>query len=88
MEAPIPDCYGDWTLEQMRLVCTARKHNEKKNTSKNGRVKPLPAYDENKTSVELLLQRQSCNSWRLDELQEKRTKNCMFRLLNVLFSDG
>ncbi|KAE8877564.1 hypothetical protein PF005_g15470 [Phytophthora fragariae] len=47
----------------------------------------LTAYDSNKFGVELLLQRQRNNLRREDQEEEKRTKNCMFRLLNVLFSD-
>ncbi|KAE9074985.1 hypothetical protein PF005_g32780, partial [Phytophthora fragariae] len=56
--APPPsDLYAEWTLDQLRLECTSRKLNVKKNTCKDDRVKLLTAYDENKTSVELLLQR-------------------------------
>ncbi|KAE8892887.1 hypothetical protein PF011_g14021 [Phytophthora fragariae] len=86
--APPPsDLYAEWTLDQLRLECTSRKLNVKKNTCKDDRVKLLTAYDENKTSVELLLQRQRSSSRRVEEEETRRTRNCMFRLLNVLFSE-
>ncbi|RLN87610.1 hypothetical protein BBJ28_00017351 [Nothophytophthora sp. Chile5] len=68
------------------MECTARKLNVVKNTRKQERVMLLRAWDDNKDGVELLLQRQRNKSKRGGDEEEKRTKNCMFRLLNVLFS--
>ncbi|KAE9199397.1 hypothetical protein PF004_g19282 [Phytophthora fragariae] len=72
---PSSDDYIDWLLEQLRLECTARRLNVKKNTCKVDRMQLLTAYDSNKSGVELLLQRQRNNLRREDQEEEKRTKN-------------
>ncbi|KAE8991135.1 hypothetical protein PF011_g18065 [Phytophthora fragariae] len=72
---PSSDDYKDWLLEQLRLECTARRLNVKKNTCKVDRMQLLTAYDSNKSGVELLLQRQRNNLRREDQEEEKRTKN-------------
>ncbi|KAE9362202.1 hypothetical protein PF008_g294 [Phytophthora fragariae] len=42
---PTSDDYKDWSLEQLRLECTARRLNVKKNTCKSDRMQLLTAYD-------------------------------------------
>ncbi|KAJ8561946.1 hypothetical protein ON010_g7733 [Phytophthora cinnamomi] len=81
-----PTTTKDWTLEQLKLECTARNLNVAKNTKKDDRVKILCTWDTNKEGVEALLSRQRQRSKRGRGDDDKRTKGCMFRLLNVLFS--
>ncbi|RLN46980.1 hypothetical protein BBJ28_00010039 [Nothophytophthora sp. Chile5] len=83
---PTSDDYALWTLDQLKLECTARKLNVVKNTRKQERVMLLRAYDANKEGVKVLLQRQRKRSQRTSEEEQRRTSGCMFRLLNVLFS--
>ncbi|KAE9334446.1 hypothetical protein PF008_g13960 [Phytophthora fragariae] len=83
---PTSDDYADWTLDQLKLECTARKLNVMKNTRKQERVKLLRAYDANTEGVEVLLRRQRKRSRRTSEEEPRRTSGCMFRLINVLFS--
>jgi hypothetical protein len=82
---PTSDDYADWTLDQLKLECNARKLNVVKNTRKQERVKLLRAYDANTEGVEVLLRRQRKRSKRSNEEEQRRTSGCMFRLLNILF---
>ncbi|OWY93633.1 hypothetical protein PHMEG_00036897 [Phytophthora megakarya] len=79
--------YAEWTLDQLKLECTARKLNVVKNTRKQERVELLRAWDTNKEAVQVLLVRQRKSSKRTSDQEETRTTGCMFRLINVLFSD-
>ncbi|ETP27513.1 hypothetical protein F442_23208 [Phytophthora nicotianae P10297] len=87
---PIPtrEAYESWSLDQLKLECTSRKLNAVKNTNKEGRVALLNAYDMHKLNTQNTVQQQRSNARRGREEEEKRTKNCMFRLLNVLFSES
>ncbi|ETI44644.1 hypothetical protein F443_10666 [Phytophthora nicotianae P1569] len=87
---PIPtrEAYESWSLDQLKLECTSRKLNAVKNTNKEGRVALLNAYDTHKLNTQNTVQQQRSNARRGREEEEKRTKNCMFRLLNVLFSES
>eukprot|EP00644_Phytophthora_capsici_P018798 jgi/Phyca11/132227/e_gw1.143.14.1 len=87
---PTSDDYSEWTVDQLKLECTARKLSVAKNTKKEDRVSILNAYDQSKGGVALLLERQrlgkrtkSCS----ETNEARRTKHCVFRLINVLFSD-
>ncbi|KUF77418.1 hypothetical protein AM587_10006243 [Phytophthora nicotianae] len=84
---PTSDSYGDWTLDQLKLECTARKLNVVKNTRKQDRVDLLKAWDSNKEAVQALVVRQRKRSKGVSEEEERRSAGCMFRLINVLFSD-
>ncbi|POM62100.1 hypothetical protein PHPALM_28785 [Phytophthora palmivora] len=55
---PTSEDYTKWSLDQLKLECTARKLNVIKNTKKNDRVAILEAWDTNKDGVEALLLRQ------------------------------
>ncbi|POM78129.1 Hypothetical protein PHPALM_4381 [Phytophthora palmivora] len=80
------DNYKNWSLDQLKLECTARSLNVTKNTRKDKRVKILNAWDVNKDSLEALLSRQRKKAYSGRGEADKRTKGRMFRLLNVLFS--
>ncbi|ETK85026.1 hypothetical protein F441_10365 [Phytophthora nicotianae CJ01A1] len=84
---PTSEDYSEWSLDQLKLECTARKLNVVKNTKKVDRAMILDAWDANKGSVEALLLRQQQQTKGGGGVEYKRTKGCMFRLLNVLFSD-
>ncbi|ETO73532.1 hypothetical protein F444_10526 [Phytophthora nicotianae P1976] len=84
---PTSEDYNEWSLDQLKLECTARKLNVVKNTKKVDRAMILDAWDANKGSVEALLLRQQQQTKGGGGVEYKRTKGCMFRLLNVLFSD-
>ncbi|ETN19805.1 hypothetical protein PPTG_04985 [Phytophthora nicotianae INRA-310] len=71
------DSYGDWTLDQLKLD----------NTRKQDRVELLKAWDSNKEAVQALVVRQRKRSKGVSEEEERRSAGCMFRLINVLFSD-
>ncbi|KAE8902708.1 hypothetical protein PF005_g2304 [Phytophthora fragariae] len=83
---PTSDNYKDWSLDQLKLECTARSLNVAKNTRKDERVKVLSAWDANMEGLEALLSLQRKKTKRGRGEDDKRTKGCMFRLLNVLFS--
>ncbi|ETP14451.1 hypothetical protein F441_10614 [Phytophthora nicotianae CJ01A1] len=87
---PIPtrEAYESWSLGQLKLAYTSRKLNAVKNTNKEGRVALLNAYDTHKLNTQNTVQQQRSNARRGREEEEKRTKNCMFRLLNVIFSES
>ncbi|KUF65760.1 hypothetical protein AM587_10003582 [Phytophthora nicotianae] len=84
---PTSEAYENWSLPQLKLECTARKLNVVKNTNKEGRIALLNAYDNNKKAIRKRVQQQRSDARRGQQEEEKRTKNCMFRLLNVLFSE-
>ncbi|GMF45263.1 unnamed protein product [Phytophthora fragariaefolia] len=48
---PTSDDYKDWSLDQLRLECTARRLNVKKNSCKSDRMQLLTAYDSNKSGL-------------------------------------
>ncbi|KAG3149909.1 hypothetical protein PI126_g11791 [Phytophthora idaei] len=60
-----------------------------KNTCKRDRVQFLRAWDTNKEGAEVLVRQQHKRTKGAREEEEAiRTKGCMFRLLNILFSDS
>ena len=76
-------------MDQLKLECTARKLSVAKNTKKEERVAILELYDNSKGGVALLLDNQrlgkrSQTSRGGDEA--RRSRHCMFRLINALFS--
>ncbi|KAE8895614.1 hypothetical protein PF005_g9792 [Phytophthora fragariae] len=86
---PTSDDYSSWTVDQLKLECTARKLCVAKNTKKEERVSILTAYDQSKGGVALLLSKQRLGkrSYNGNDLAEaRRTRHCVFRLINVLFS--
>ncbi|OWY95109.1 hypothetical protein PHMEG_00034974 [Phytophthora megakarya] len=83
---PTSDDYNEWTLEQLKL-CTARKLKVPKNTKKDERIKILVAWDTDRDAVEVLLRRHRKRVADGRSEEDKRTKGCMFRLMNILFSD-
>ncbi|OWZ13058.1 hypothetical protein PHMEG_00013684 [Phytophthora megakarya] len=44
--------YNNWTVDQLKLVCTARKLSVTKNTNKTDRVVILRGYDEYKDAMD------------------------------------
>ncbi|OWY92621.1 hypothetical protein PHMEG_00038305, partial [Phytophthora megakarya] len=84
---PTSDDYNEWTLEQLKLECTARKLKVSKNTKKDERIKILVAWDTDRDAVEVFLRRHRKRVADGRSEEDKRTKGCMFRLLNILFSD-
>lgn len=87
--APISDDYSLWTVEQLKLECTNRKLDVAKTTNKEGRVKVLQLYDENKAAVTAMIgeQRQVSRNKKGWTVDDRRAAGSMVRLVNVLFSD-
>ncbi|ETM30475.1 hypothetical protein L914_21846 [Phytophthora nicotianae] len=79
---PTSEAYENWSLPQLKLECTARKLNVVKNTNKEGRIALQNAYDNNKKAIRKRVQQQRSDARRGQQEEEKRTRNCMFRLLN------
>ncbi|OWY92987.1 LOW QUALITY PROTEIN: hypothetical protein PHMEG_00037775, partial [Phytophthora megakarya] len=84
---PSSDEYSKWSLDQLKLECTASNPNVIKNTKNYDRVAILKAWNSNNDGVEALLLRQRKQMKDESHEEAKRTKGCMFRLLNVLSSD-
>ncbi|EGZ29020.1 hypothetical protein PHYSODRAFT_294359 [Phytophthora sojae] len=87
---PTSDDYISWTVDQLKLECTARKLSVAKNTSKADRVAILHGYDGSKKAIELLLEHQRATKRGRSEGKssaERRSRHCLYRLLNVLFSE-
>ncbi|KAF4136082.1 hypothetical protein GN958_ATG14726 [Phytophthora infestans] len=87
LRPPTSENYNKWSLDQHKLECTARKLNVIKNTKKDDRAMILDAWDANRGGVEALLLRQRKQAKGGGGEKDKHTNGCMFRLLNVLFSD-
>ncbi|KAF1772627.1 hypothetical protein GQ600_26085 [Phytophthora cactorum] len=80
-----PGISRNWT------ACTARKLSVAKNTNKADRVTILQGYDESRTAMELLLESQRLGKHTRDageDTSERLSRHCLYRLLNVLFSEG
>ncbi|KAE9349132.1 hypothetical protein PF008_g7040 [Phytophthora fragariae] len=87
---PSSEDYSTWTVDQLKLEFTARKLSVAKNTSKADRVAILNGYDESKDAMELLLEHQRLAKRGRGEgkqVAERRSRHCLYRLLNVLFSE-
>nr|KAE8921817.1 hypothetical protein PF009_g27911 [Phytophthora fragariae] len=87
---PSSDDYSTWKVDQLKLECTSRKLAVAKNTNKSDRVTILRGYDDSRVSMELLLESQrlgkrgrSAN----EDTAERRSRHCLYRLLNILFSE-
>ncbi|POM78398.1 Hypothetical protein PHPALM_4073 [Phytophthora palmivora] len=78
IQPPTSDDYKDWSLDQLKLECTARSLNVAKNTRKDERVKILNAWDANKDGLEALPSRQRKRAYSGRGEDDKRTKGCMF----------
>eukprot|EP00644_Phytophthora_capsici_P019481 jgi/Phyca11/133437/e_gw1.471.1.1 len=75
---PSSDDYSTWTVEQLRKECTSRKLRLSRKTPGPARVKYLLEFDEaHRAVVGKVLTPNSL----------LQSKNCVFRLMNVLFSD-
>ncbi|KAF1782388.1 hypothetical protein GQ600_18379 [Phytophthora cactorum] len=55
---PSPDDYGTWTVDQLKLECTARKLAVAKNTIKADKVTILRGYDESQVAMKRRVERQ------------------------------
>eukprot|EP00644_Phytophthora_capsici_P009087 jgi/Phyca11/102261/e_gw1.6.607.1 len=71
--------YNEWKADEVRKECTRRKNRLPKGTLKEDRVKALLKKKYGRALPG--------DSTQLVEHDETRSKHCMFRLLNVLFSD-
>ncbi|KAE8956969.1 hypothetical protein PR002_g31311 [Phytophthora rubi] len=87
---PSSDDYSTWTVDQLKLECTSRKLAVAKNTNKSDRVTILRGYDDSRVSMELLLESQRLGKrgrGANEDTAERRSRHCLYRLLNVLFSE-
>ncbi|GMF44528.1 unnamed protein product [Phytophthora fragariaefolia] len=81
---PTSDDYGTWTVEQLRKECTSRKLRLSRKTSSADRVKHLTEFD----AVHLAIVGTVMGSQTPGGADgQPLSKHCIFRLVNVLFSD-
>ncbi|GMF52815.1 unnamed protein product [Phytophthora fragariaefolia] len=81
---PTSDDYGSWTVEQLRKECTSRKLRLSRKTSAVDRVKHLTEFD----AVHLAIVGTVMGSQTPGGADgQPLSKHCIFRLVNVLFSD-
>ncbi|ETP16251.1 hypothetical protein F441_09140 [Phytophthora nicotianae CJ01A1] len=79
-----PTCndYDQWTVVQLRKECTGRKFLLGRKVSRPEQIRRLRAYDAARRAAQ-----SSVDEGYLMESSPRKTKHCMIRLLNILFSD-
>lgn len=75
--------YGTWTVEQLRKECTSRKLRLSWKPSADKRVQQLLRFDAVRQSMQTSIGTDPASA-----SAPRKTGNCAFRLLNILFSDG
>ncbi len=84
-EVPLTD-YESWSCDALKKECTKRKMKARKNTPKAERIRLLREHDRFLQTISDVVEEQFSGSVAAEE--PRKTKHCIFRLLNVLFSDA
>ncbi|GMF28336.1 unnamed protein product [Phytophthora fragariaefolia] len=79
--------YEDWSADEIRKECTRRKLRVPSGMNKDLRISALERHDASKAAYAAKVPGDTVEEVIVDG-KSVRTKHCMFRLVNILFSDG